>query len=40
MAKMEAYAQTICRDTEYHRDAVRRFADRAALRFNWDEREA
>lgn len=36
MAEMEAYAQTVCRGTDYHQDAVRRFRDKQALRFDWD----
>lgn len=36
MAEMEAYAQTVCRGTDYHQDAVRRFRDKQPLRFDWD----
>lgn len=36
MAEMEAYAQTVCRGTDYHQDAVLRFRDKQPLRFDWD----
>lgn len=36
LAEMEAYAQTVCRDSAYHLDAVQRFRDKRALRFDWD----
>jgi len=39
LAEMEAYAQTMCRGSDYHQDAVQRFKDKAPLRFDWD-REA
>lgn len=36
MAEMEAYAQTMCRGSAYHQDAVQRFRDKKPLRFDWD----
>lgn len=36
MAELEAYAQTMCRGSDYHQDAVRRFRDKQPLRFDWD----
>lgn len=36
MAELEAYAQTLCRDSPYHQDAVQRFRDKQPLRFDWD----
>lgn len=38
-AELEAYAQTMCRGSAYHQDAVQRFRDKQPLRFDWD-REA
>ena len=40
MAEMEAYAQTMCRGSAYHQDAVQRFRDKQPLRFDWDRKEA
>ncbi|MDO9434683.1 enoyl-CoA hydratase/isomerase family protein [Hydrogenophaga sp.] len=34
--EMEAMAQTVARDTEFHREAVRRFAAREPALFDWD----
>ncbi|QHE83940.1 enoyl-CoA hydratase/isomerase family protein [Hydrogenophaga sp. BPS33] len=34
--EMEAMAQTIARDTDFHREAVRRFAAREPALFDWD----
>ena len=39
MAELEASAQAICRGSDYHLDAVRRFKDKQALRFDWDRKE-
>lgn len=36
LAELEAYAQTLCRGSAYHQDAVQRFKDKAPLRFDWD----
>ena len=36
MAELEAYAQTMCRGSTYHQDAVQRFRDKQPLRFDWD----
>lgn len=36
MADLEAYAQTLCRSSDYHMDAVRRFRDKQPMRFDWD----
>jgi 2-(1,2-epoxy-1,2-dihydrophenyl)acetyl-CoA isomerase len=33
---MEAYAQTMCRGSAYHQDAVQRFRDKQPLRFDWN----
>lgn len=38
MAELEAYAQTMCRGSDYHQDAVRRFGDKEPLRFDWDRK--
>lgn len=37
MAEIEAYAQAICSDSDYHHDAVQRFRDKRPLRFNWED---
>ena len=39
MAELEAYAQTLCRGSDYHMDAVRRFRDKQPMRFDWDREE-
>jgi 2-(1,2-epoxy-1,2-dihydrophenyl)acetyl-CoA isomerase len=36
MAELESYAQTVCRGSAYHQDAVARFRDKQPLRFDWD----
>lgn len=38
MAELEAYAQTMCRGSAYHQDAVQRFRDKQPLRFDWDRK--
>lgn len=38
MAEMEAYAQTVCRSTAYHQQAVEGFKARQPVRFDWDRR--
>lgn len=35
--EMEALAQTIARDTDFHREAVRRFAAREPALFDWEQ---
>ncbi|GGH66658.1 enoyl-CoA hydratase [Comamonas phosphati] len=37
IAEMESYAQTLCRGSSYHQEAVRRFKDKQPLRFDWDK---
>ncbi|MFA5664204.1 enoyl-CoA hydratase/isomerase family protein [Castellaniella sp.] len=36
MADLEAYAQAVCHDTDYHQDALQRFRDKRAPRLTWD----
>ena len=36
MSELEAYAQTMCRGSAYHQDAVQRFRAKQPLRFDWD----
>ncbi|QNP48869.1 enoyl-CoA hydratase/isomerase family protein [Diaphorobacter aerolatus] len=36
MSELEAYAQTVCRGSEYHQQAVQRFKDKQPLAFDWD----
>ena len=36
MAEFEAYAQTVCRSTEYHQQAVERFKTKQPARFDWE----
>ncbi|MBF5006701.1 enoyl-CoA hydratase/isomerase family protein [Diaphorobacter caeni] len=36
MSELEAYAQTMCRGSEYHQRAVQRFRDKQPLLFDWD----
>ena len=36
MAEFEAYAQTVCRSTEYHQQAVERFKTKQPSRFDWE----
>lgn len=36
LSEMENYAQAMCMESEYHRDAVARFLGKKPLRFNWD----
>ncbi|HEY0201155.1 MAG TPA: enoyl-CoA hydratase/isomerase family protein [Burkholderiaceae bacterium] len=38
LAEMESYAQTLCRSSPYHQDAVQRFKDKEPLRFEWDRK--
>ncbi|MEO6321167.1 MAG: enoyl-CoA hydratase/isomerase family protein [Polaromonas sp.] len=38
MAEMESYAQTMCRGSSYHQDAVQRFRDKQPLRFDWNRK--
>jgi 2-(1,2-epoxy-1,2-dihydrophenyl)acetyl-CoA isomerase len=38
MAEMEAYAQTVARETSYHREAVAGFASKQPPKFDWDRR--
>ena len=37
IAEMESYAQTLCRSSAYHQEAVQRFKDKQPLRFDWDK---
>ncbi|MFA7436696.1 enoyl-CoA hydratase/isomerase family protein [Castellaniella sp.] len=36
MADLEAYAQAVCHDTDYHLDALQRLRDKQTLRLSWD----
>jgi 2-(1,2-epoxy-1,2-dihydrophenyl)acetyl-CoA isomerase len=36
MMEMEVAGQTVCFDSDFHRDAVRRFTEKQALPYNWD----
>ena len=36
LLEMEAAGQSICRDTEFHKEAVRRFADKETPLYNWE----
>lgn len=36
LADMEAWAQSVCLSSSYHKDAVRRFLSKEPLEFNWD----
>lgn len=36
LAEMESYAQTLCRSSPYHLEAVRRFGAKEPARFDWD----
>ena len=36
LAEMEAYAQSMCRGSPYHQDAIQRFKAKEPLRFDWD----
>ena len=36
MVEAELAAQNACRDTEFHREAVRRFASKEPALYNWD----
>lgn len=38
MNELEAYAQTVCRSSDYHQDAVQRFQTKQPLRFDWDRK--
>ena len=38
LAEMEAYAQSMCRGSPYHQEAVRRFKAKEPLRFDWDKK--
>lgn len=39
LAEMEAYAQTLCRETEYHRQMIARFAEKKPPLFDWERFE-
>lgn len=39
LAELEAYAQTLSRETDYHRDAIGRFKGKQPARFDWDRNE-
>ena len=36
LAEMESYAQSMCRGSPYHQEAIRRFKAKEPLRFDWD----
>ena len=36
MSELEAYAQTMCRGSAYHQQAVQRFRDKQPMLFDWD----
>jgi len=36
MLEMEAMAQAIARDTDFHKEAIRRFAAKEAPLFDWE----
>jgi len=36
MMELEVVGQTVCFDTDYHREAVRRFKDKEPLRYDWE----
>lgn len=38
LLELEAGAQTLCRSSDYHQDAVRRFKAKEPLRFDWDRK--
>ena len=38
MSELEAYAQTLCRSSAYHLDAVQRFSAKQPLRFDWERK--
>ena len=38
MAELESYAQSICRDSDYHKDAIARFKNKEPMRFDWDRK--
>lgn len=37
MAEMEAFAQSLARETSYHREAISRFAEKKTPMFGWEE---
>ncbi len=37
MREMEAAGQAACFLTDYHREAIRRFAAKEPLQYNWDQ---
>lgn len=36
MADMESWAQAVCMESDYHRDAIERFINKQPLQFDWD----
>jgi len=38
MAELEAFAQSICRNSAYHQEAISRFKTKQPLRFDWDRK--
>ena len=38
IAELESYAQSMCRGSPYHQEAVRRFKAKEPLRFDWDKK--
>lgn len=39
LSELEAYAQSVARQTAYHKDAVQRFLGKEPLRFMWSPRK-
>ena len=37
IAELESYAQSVCRGSAYHQEAVQRFKDKQPMRFDWDK---
>ena len=37
LAELESHAQTLCRSSAYHQEAVQRFRDKLPLRFDWEK---
>ena len=38
LAEMESYAQSMCRGSPYHQEAIQRFKAKEPLRFDWDRK--
>lgn len=37
LSEMESWAQALCMESPYHRDAIRRFVEKEPLQFDWDK---